>query len=484
MNHDELKKNGLDRRSFMLRAGYGLGALSLGQLMGSLETSAAPQNIPEVNSGLLPQTHHEPRAKRVIFIHTLGAISQVDTFDYKPVLEARHGEELPPSVRGTARLSTMVAGQTSYPMVGPLAPFKQYGESGAWVSDLLPYTSEIVDDLCFIKSMYTEHVNHDPASKWLHSGFQLAGRPSEGAWVSYALGSNNKDLPAFVVMQSGNSGGVPNDMAAWGNGFLPSQYQGVEFRAGEEPVPYVSSPPGLPADSRTDMLGLVSSLAQDQYQVSRDPDILSRVSQYEMAYRMQASVPELSDISDEPQSILDMYGEDVNTPGTYARNALLARRLIERDVRFVTLFDRGWDAHGNIERQEPAKCRDIDQGTAALVKDLKQRGLLEDTLVVFATEFGRTSFAQGILTSTFGRDHHGGNFVFWMAGAGVKAGTSYGASDDFSYNITENPVSIHDFQATMMHLLGIEHERLTFRYQGRDFRLTDVHGEVLNEVLA
>ncbi len=484
MNHDELKKNGLDRRSFMLRAGYGLGALSLGQLMGSLETAAAPQSIPEVNSGLLSETHHEPRAKRVIFIHTLGAISQVDTFDYKPVLAERHGEELPPSVRGTARLSTMVAGQTSYPMVGPLAPFKQYGESGAWVSDLLPYTAEIVDDLCFIKSMYTEHVNHDPASKFLHSGFQLAGRPAEGAWVSYALGSNNKDLPAFVVMQSGNSGGVPNDMAAWGNGFLPSQYQGVEFRAGAEPVPYVSSPPGLPADSRTDMLGLVSSLAQDQYEVSRDPEILSRVSQYEMAYRMQASVPELSDVSDEPQSVLDMYGEDVNTPGTFARNALLARRLIERDVRFVTLFDRGWDAHSSIERQEPAKCRDIDQGTAALVKDLKQRGLLDDTLVVFATEFGRTSFAQGVLTSSFGRDHHGGNFVFWMAGAGVKAGTSYGASDDFSYNIAENPVSIHDFQATMMHLLGIEHERLTFRYQGRDFRLTDVHGEVVNEVLA
>ncbi len=452
--------------------------------MGNLEASAAPQSIPEVNAGLLGETHLEPRAKRVIFIHTLGAMSQADTFDYKPMLVQMHGEQLPPSVRGTARLSAMVAGQTSFPVVGPILPFHQYGESGAWVSDLLPYTSEIVDDLAFIKSMYTEHVNHDPASKFLHSGFQLAGRPSEGAWVSYALGSENKDLPAFVVMQSGFSGGVPNDMAAWGNGFLASQYQGVEFRAGEEPVPYVASPPGLPADSRTDMLGLVSSLAQDQYQVSRDPDILSRVSQYEMAYRMQASVPDLTDTSDEPQSVLDMYGEEVNTPGSFARNALLARRLMERDVRFVTLFDLGWDAHNGIVDRIQRNCLGIDQGTAALVKDLKQRGLLEDTLVVFATEFGRTSFAQGILTSNYGRDHHGGNFVFWMAGAGVKAGASYGASDDFSYNIAENPVSIHDFQATMMHLLGIDHTRLTFRYQGRDFRLTDVHGEVVNEVLA
>ena len=302
-----------------------------------------------------------------------------------------------------------------------------------------------------------------PVSIWPGDRLKAHGPPTH--WVR-----RTKDLPAFVVMQSGFSGGVPNDMAAWGNGFLPSQYQGVEFRAGEEPVPYVSSPPGLPADSRTDMLGLVSSLAQDQYQVSRDPDILSRVSQYEMAYRMQASVPELSDISDEPQSVLGMYGEDVNTPGSFARNALLARRLMERDVRFVTLFDLGWDAHNGIVDRIQRNCLGIDQGTAALVKDLKQRGLLEDTLVVFATEFGRTSFAQGVLTGNYGRDHHGGNFVFWLARSRCgRPGTSYGASDDFSYNIAENPVSIHDFQATMMHLLGIDHTRLTFRYQGRDF---------------
>ena len=420
----------------------------------------------------------------MIFVHTLGAISQADTFDYKPMLEQMHGEELPPSVRGTRRLSTMVGGQTSFPIVGPVAPFKQYGESGAWVSDLLPYTSEIVDDLCFIKSMYTEQVNHDPAAKFLHTGFQLPGRPSDGAWLSYALGSNNKDLPAFVVMESGSASAVPNDTANYGTGFLPSQYQGVKFRPGEDPVPYVSNPEGLTSDSRTAMLDVVSSLARDQYQVSRDPDILSRVVQYEMAHRMQTSVPELADISSEPQHILDMYGEDVHTPGSFARNALLARRLAERDVRYVGLFDMGWDAHAGIAGLEPRKCGDIDQGVAALVKDLKQRGLLEDTLVIFATEFGRTAFAQGTLTSNYGRDHHGGNFVYWMAGAGVKAGMSHGESDDFSYNIASDPVSIHDFSATMLHLLGIDHERLTFRYQGRDFRLTDIHGRVVHEILA
>ena len=484
MSHDAFNRAAMNRRSFMLRAGCGLGAVSLGELMGSLTASAAPQAGPEANVGQLAEPHFEAKAKRVIFIHILGAMSQADTFDYKPMLERMHGQQMPPSVMAGRRLSTMVGGQTAFPVVGPVSGFGQHGQSGAWVSDLLPYTSEIVDDLCFIKSMNTDQVNHDPASKFLHTGFQLPGRPSEGAWVSYALGSNNKDLPAFVVMESGSGAEVPNDIANYGAGFAPSQYQGVKFRPGENPVAYVTNPDGVGRDSRTDMLDVVSTLARDQYQVSSDPDVLSRVIQYEMAYRMQNSVPELADISDEPQSVLDMYGDDVQTPGSFARNALLARRLMERDVRFVELFDMGWDFHADIELMMGIKCQSIDQGVAALVKDLKQRGMLDDTLVIFATEFGRTSFAQGILTSNYGRDHHGGNYVFWLAGAGVKPGITYGASDDFSYNIAENPVSVHDFSATMLHLLGIDHERLTFRYQGRDFRLTDISGRVVNEILA
>lgn len=475
----------LVRRSFLLKAAGGLGAIAAADLLGvqlDAQTAAAPRGgrVP----GILAQPHHAPRAQRVIYVHMLGAYSCVDCFDYKPQLKAMHGQELPPSVRNTQRLSTMSAGQASFPIVGPIAEFTQHGQSGVWVSDLLPNVAGIVDDLCFIRTMNTEHVNHDPAAKFLHTGFQLAGRPSNGAWVSYALGSDNNDLPNYVVMTSGNGGGVPLDQMAWSAGFLPSHHQGVRFRSDGAPVLYLENPDGLSRPARRSLLDALGKLATSQQQVSQDQDILSRVSQYEMAYRMQASVPEAADIDSEPAHVLDMYGPNVKQPGTFARNALLARRLAERGVKFITLFQMGWDHHGNIQNALPNSCRNIDQPVAALVKDLKQRGMLEDTLVVFGSEFGRTPFAQGTLKAGYGRDHHGGNFTWWMAGGGTKAGYTHGETDDFNYGIVKDGVHIHDFNTTLLHLLGIDHERLTFKYQGRDFKLTDVHGTLVREVLA
>src|SRR5438552_1102985 len=469
------------RRSFLLRAGVGLGTLSLAELLGGRNAWAArdPQNI-----GALGAPHFAPRAKRVIQLHMLGAISHVDTMDYKPMLEKMHGQEMPESVRSRGRLSTMSAGQSAFTVLGPLAKFKQRGQSGAWISDLLPYTAGIADDLCFIKTMYTEHVNHDPASKFLHTGFQLTGRPSAGAWVSYALGSDNQDLPNYIVMNSGINQGVPQDAAIWGSGFLPSHHQGVMFRSGDEPVLYLSNPEGTEARDRRELLDALGKLAGVQQTLSNDPDILSRVSQYEMAYRMQASVPEIADISNEPQHVLDMYGPTVKQDATFGRNCLLARRLAERNVKFITLFHQGWDMHADIAKRLGPQCAEVDQPAAGLVKDLKQRGLLEDTLVVFGSEFGRTPFAQGALQPGFGRDHHGGCFTWWMAGGGVKAGYSHGETDDFSYSVAKDPVHIHDFNATLLYILGIDHERLRFRYQGRDFKLTDVAGKVVKEVLA
>lgn len=471
------------RRAFLLKLGAGAGWLSAAELMGTpawaQQTTAAPYS-----RGLLTEPHVPPTAKRVIYMHMLGAFSHVDTFDYKPMLEKMHGQELPESVRGTKRLSTMVKGQTSFPIIGPLAPFKPGGTSGTMISDLMPFTREIADDICVIRTMNTEHVNHDPASKFLHTGFQIAGRPSAGAWANYALGSNNEDLPTFVVMSSGNSAGVPIDAAAWGAGFMPSHYQGVQFRSGENPVPYVGNPSGLTLRNRRDMLDLVGLLSREQHAVSNDPEILSRVSQYEMAYRMQTSVPEVADISSEPDSVLDLYGPDVREPGTFARNCLLARRLAERDVRFTMVVQLGWDHHNGIARAHPVSCRTVDQPASGLVKDLKQHGLLDDTLVIFGTEFGRTSFAQGALRGNYGRDHHGYTFSVWMAGGGIKGGIVHGESDDFGYNIVNSPVHIHDFNATILRTLGIDHEKLTFRSQGRDFRLTDVAGSVVEAILA
>jgi hypothetical protein len=472
------------RRSFMLKAGAGLGALSLLDLLGG-RAWAQPGGTEPMNVGVLGTGHVPARAKRVICLHMLGAISHVDTFDYKPTLERMHGQDLPQSIRETQRLSTMSNGQSAFPILAPLRPFSQHGESGAWLSGFLPYTGAIADELCFVKSMHTEHVNHDPASKFLHTGFQLAGRPSAGAWVSYALGSDNRDLPNFVVMNSGISMGVPQDSAIWGPGFLPSHHQGVEFRAAEDPVLYVNNPGGMDRADRRELLDSLAGLARLQHEASSDPEILSRISQYEMAYRMQASVPEIADLSDEPESVLNMYGPDVHKSGTFARNCLIARRLCERDVKYITLFGMGWDHHLALKQAFPVMCQAVDQPSAALVMDLKQRGLLDDTLVMFGSEFGRTPFAQGDLNNPLvGRDHHGGCFTWWFAGGGVKAGYTHGETDEFSYNIVKDPVHIHDLNATLLHILGLDHERLTFRSQGRDYRLTDVHGKVVREILA
>ena len=488
----DLKPFDVARRAFLLKLGAGLGWISAAELLGTPawagiapSASQAAQGISTPFSrGTMAQPHHPPTAKRVIYLHMLGAISQVDTLDYKPRLAKMHGEELPPSVRGNTRLSTMVAGQTTFPIVAPLAQFQPGGKSGLMVSDLLPFTREIADDICIVRTMHTEHVNHDPASKFLHTGFQIAGRPSGGAWVNYALGSENQDLPAFVVLSSGNAGGVPIDSMTWSAGFLPSQYQGVRFRSGTVPVPYVGSPDGLSLKDRRDMLDLLSTLSKAQQEVSNDPEIGSRLSQYEMSYRMQSSVPEVADIANEPKHVLDMYGSDVERPGTFARNCLMARRLAERNVRYTMVVQLGWDHHNGIARSHPALCRTVDEPAAALVKDLKQRGLLEDTLVIFGTEFGRTTFAQGAIKGNFGRDHHGYAFSVWLAGGGVKGGMAYGETDDFCYNIAKDPVHIHDLNATILRTLGIDHEKLTFRSQGRDFRLTDVHGRVVREMLA
>lgn len=470
--------NSLARRVF-IKSSASLGAVALAELLLGQDAGVTIKS-----SGVLQKLDFAPRAKRVIRIAQIGAVSQVDSFEYKPMLEKMHGEELPPSVRGKGRLSTMSAAQVSFPLVKPMKPFKQYGQSGAWVSELFPYAAKIVDDLCFVKTVRTDHVNHDPAAKFMHTGFQLAGRPPEGAWVNYAIGSENQNLPAFVALTSGTFSGVSHDASNWGSGFLPSQYQGVPFRAGKDPVLYVSNPSGVDLKDRRAMLDVVAKIASSQHQQSDDPEIPAKISQYEMAYRMMTSVPEVADISNEPESVLDMYGPNVRKPGSFARNCLLARRLAERDVRFISVMHVGWDHHTNILQRHPPDCLDVDQPSAALVTDLKQRGMLKDTLVMWGSEFGRTSFAQGKIDINVGRDHHGNNFVWWLAGGGVKPGSSYGETDDFSYNTVSNPVEIHDMHATMMYILGIDHEKLTFRSQGRDFRLTDVSGRVIKDLLA
>ena len=473
------------RRELLKSSGIaGLGALGALNLLSTKALALGVVEAP-MNTGLLGSGPLRARAKRVIHLHMLGAMSHVDTFDYKPVLTERTGQELPPSVKDSQRISTMSSGQSAFPIRGPIAKFARYGQSGAWVSELLPHTAKIVDDLCFIRTLHTEHVNHDPAAKFLHTGFQIAGRPSIGSWVNYGLGSDNRDLPNFVVMKAGPQNGVPIDSLTWGAGFLPSHHQGVEFLAAADPVHYITDPKGMERSERREMLDALAKLADTQYRVSLDDETRSRVNQYEMAYRMQASVPVVADISDEPDYVLDMYGPDVRKPGTFARNCLMARRLCERGVKYQVCFGMGWDHHSNITTGLPSQCRMVDQPAAALVADLKQRGLLEDTLVMFGSEFGRTSFIQGnIADPRFGRDHHGGAFTWWMAGGGTKAGLQYGETDDFAYNIAKDPVHIHDLNATILHILGIDHERLTFRTQGRDFRLTDVHGELVKGILA
>ena len=469
---------GMSRRRFLNRLGIGLGGMALADLLNPAVARAG-------TGGVLANLHHPPRAKRVIFLFQAGAPSQMDLFDYKPLLNEKHGTELPDSVRRGQRLTGMSGSQSSLPLVGSPFPFRQHGQSGAWLSDLLPHTAQIADDLCFIKSVYTEAINHGPAVTYLQTGSQFPGRPSIGAWLSYGLGTANSDLPAFVVLVTKNKGGQPLVSRLWGSGFLPSKHQGVRFRSGKDPVLYLSNPAGIEPSSRRRMLDALAGLHELQLADGPDADIETRIAQYELAYRMQMSIPEVTDLSNEPDSILKEYGDDARKPGTYAANCLLARRLAERGVRFIQLYHQGWDHHGNLPKAIARQCRETDQASAALIVDLKRRGLLEDTLVIWGGEFGRTNYCQGKLTAkNFGRDHHPRCFTVWMAGGGIQGGLTYGRTDPYCYNIANDPVHIHDLQATLLHLLGIDHERLTFRYQGRAFRLTDVHGRVVERILA
>lgn len=475
------------RRDFLNRTSLGLGALTLGHLLNPLLSTAAVPLTGDLPAANGRGPHFAPQVKRVIYLFQSGAPSQVDLFDHKPGLRAMQGADLPASIRDGQRLTGMSAGQKSLPVAASPYAFRQYGGSGAWVSELLPYTAKIADELCFIKSMYTEAINHDPAVTFVQTGSQQPGRPSIGSWVSYGLGSENENLPAFCVLlsQGADGGGQPLYDRLWGNGFLPSHHQGVRFRSGKDGVLYLGDPPGLSREARANQLEHLQRLQQKQYGEVQDPEILAKIAQYEMAFRMQTSVPETLSVADEPEHIFDLYGPDSRIPGTFAANCLLARRLVEQDVKFVQLYHRGWDHHGNLPRQIPRLSRQTDQASAALVMDLKQRGLLEDTLVIWGGEFGRTTYSQGKLTTdNFGRDHHPRCFTIWMAGAGVKKGLTYGLTDDFSYNILQNPVHVHDFQATLMHLLGVDHEKLTYKHQGRRFRLTDVHGKVVEDILA
>ncbi|MBG85478.1 MAG: sulfatase [Verrucomicrobiales bacterium] len=433
-------------------------------------------------------TRVAPKAKRIIHLFMHGGPPQMELFDPKPDLIKRRGEELPESVRKSRRLTGMTSGQKAFPIVPGSFRFEQHGQSGAAISELLPHLAGVADELCFIKSMHTEAINHDPAVTYLQTGHQQPGRPSFGAWLSYGLGSENRDLPAFVVLLSNGSATRPADplhARLWGPGFLPSNHQGVQFRSGTDPVLYLSNPPGINAGSRAQMIEGLAKLNREQYELAGDPEILTRTRQFEMAGRMQMSVPELTDLSNEPKSTRELYGSDSTRPGSFARNCVLARRLAERGVRFIQLYHRGWDQHYNLPTDLRLQCGDIDRACAGLVRDLRQRGLLEDTLIVWTGEFGRTIYSQGTLEyNNYGRDHHGGCFSIWLAGGGIKPGVSHGSTDEFSFNVAENGVHVHDLNATLLRCLGINHERLTFRFQGRYYRLTDVHGHVVNPVLA
>lgn len=432
-------------------------------------------------------THFAPKAKRVVYLFQSGGPSHLELFDEKPELKKLHGTELPDSIRQGQRLTGMTSGQSSFPVIAPKFGFQTFGDCGMRLSELLPYTGKVADEICLIRSMHTEAINHDPAITLIQTGSQQPGRPSLGAWASYGLGSEAEDLPAFLVLISHGSGRDANQgllERLWGSGFLPSSHQGVKLRSSGDPVLYLTDPPGITRDLRRHMLDGMAQLNRRQLQTSGDPEIATRITQYEMAYRMQASVPELIDLATEPESTFQMYGEEAKKPGTFASNCLLTRRLLEKGVRFVQLFHRGWDQHGGLPTNIPKQCHDVDQPQAALIQDLKQRGMLEDTLIIWGGEFGRTVYGQGGLQDDYGRDHHGRCFSMWMAGGGVKGGTVYGQTDDYGYNILQNPMHIHDLNATILHCMGMDHERLTFRYQGRDYRLTDIHGNVVQELLA
>jgi uncharacterized protein DUF1501 len=435
--------------------------------------------------GLPGMPHFAPKAKRIIYLFQSGGPSQIELFDYKPRLFEFQGTDLPESVRNGQRLTGMSASQSTFPVVPSKFALTQRGQSGAWVGELLPYTAEIADRLTFIKSVHTEEINHDPAVTMMQTGFRLGGRPSMGAWVSYGIGCETDELPAFCVMISNSGGGQPLYDRLWGSAFLPSRYQGVKFRSSGDPVLFLSNPDGFSTARRRTFLDALSELNRASSDEFGDPEIAARAAQYEMAFRMQSSVPDLTDISREPAHTFELYGEDARKPGTFAANCLLARRLAERGVRFIQLYHRDWDHHGELPANLPKRCMDVDQASAGLVTDLAQRGMLDDTLVIWGGEFGRTVYCQGRLTATdYGRDHHGRCFTVWMAGGGMKPGITFGETDDYSYNIVKDPVHVHDLQATILHCLGIDHKRLTYRFQGRDFRLTDVEGEVVRQVLA
>ena len=467
--------NELNRRTFLKTSAHGFGALGLGSLLAK-------------DDGMLIGTHHKPKAKRIIYMFQSGAPSQMDLFDPKPDLGGRFSEDLPDSIRMGQRITGMTSGQKTLPVAPSIFKFTQHGQSGAWLSELLPHTAKVADDLCIIKSMHTEAINHDPAITFFQTGHQLAGRPSIGSWMSYGLGSSNKDLPTYVVLTSRGTG-RPNDQPLydrlWGSGFISTQHAGVKFRNTGDPVLYLSNPDGVDRSMRRDMLDDLAALNGERHQIVGDPEIEARIAQYEMAFRMQASVPELTDVKGESQEVLDLYGPEVKKPGSYAANCLLARRLAERDVRFIQLFHQGWDHHGGLPKALKGQCSDTDHPTAGLLTDLKQRGMLEDTLLVWGGEFGRTTYCQGKLTrENYGRDHHPKCFSMWMAGAGIKKGITIGKTDDYCYNILEDPIHVHDLNATILHLLGVDHERLTYRFQGRQFRLTDVHGKLIKQALS
>jgi hypothetical protein len=468
----------LTRRHFFGRSATGIGIAALSSLltsdMNAEESSAIPgfPNFP-------------PTAKRVIYLFQHGAPSQLDLFDYKPGLQRQRGSDLPESIRMGQRLTGMTAFQAKFPTAPSIFKFSQTGKTGTWLSELLPHTAKVVDDLAIVKSVHTEQINHDPAVTFCQTGFQLAGRPSIGSWIAYGLGSENKDLPAFIVMVSQGVGGT-QALAdrMWNSGFLSTKYAGVKFRAGHDPVLFLSNPSGYDTAARRQFLNDLDKLNELNQVKFQDPEISARIEQYEMAYRMQASVPELTDLSKEPESIFEMYGPDARKPGSYAANCILARRLAERGVRFIQLFHRGWDQHNNLPKEISGQCQETDQPTAALIQDLKQRGLLKDTLVIWGGEFGRTVYSQGTLTeSNYGRDHHPRCFTVWMAGGGIKAGQTYGETDDYSYNVVKDPVDIHDLHATILRCLGVDHTKLTYKYQGRRFRLTDVSGHIVHQLL-
>ncbi len=478
----------MTRRHFFGKSALGLGGAALANLLNPWQAlGSASERKSHKLKDVVP--HFAPKAKRVIYLFQNGAPSHVDLFDYKPLLKKWHGTQIPESVVGGKRFSTMTGNQVQRPVLSEITNFSQHGDSAAWVSDFMPYTAEVADDLCFVKSMYTEQVNHAPAITFFLTGAEMPGRPSMGAWLTYGLGSSSENLPAFIAMTSrdkeASCGQIFYDYY-WGSGFLPTQYQGVKFRGGGDPVLYLSNPPGMNRKVRQGILEDLEKLNQHNLREVGDPEITTRIAQYEMAYRMQMSVPEMTDLSKEPKHILSMYGPDVYRQGSFAYNCLMARKLVEKGVRFVQCMHAGWDQHKNLNHQLKIQCQDTDAPSAALVKDLKQRGLLDDTLVIWGGEFGRTPFLQGTIedVKNWGRDHHPYVFTLWMAGGGIKPGMTYGSSDEFGFNPSDNPVHVHDFQATILHLLGIDHERFTFKHQGRRYRLTDVHGHVVRDLLA